>query len=224
MFNAKFAIVTLATVAISSAALAHGDQIYLYMDGATPTVATKLESDGSLVAGRAFAGELVWNAGQNAYSTNVPGWAWDTSLAPTDSLHFDFLYGLQKWNGTDFEAAGTTATVKLSFDSVTTGAGFVSGLTTLVGANDHWHYRYNINGFAENDPAAVGVYRLAFLATRLGSTNTQFPGFSVVLNLGDTEDNHMDALAFAYANPVPEPSSFIALGLGALVLRKKIRR
>lgn len=221
MKKIKIAAVAALFAVAPVSALAHGDTIHLYHVNNQPVVGMEHE-DGTIDPGiRAFGATLNWNATQAAYSTSSPGWTWDESFLSTDSLQIDSLLPLQVWNGATFVNSGLTAKILLGVDSYNTGNGFVAGFPSIIGADDHKHFRYNINGLAQGDPN-VAVYRLAFQGKRTGLGTERFPGISIVLNRGASTADADAALAYAQANPVPEPATGFTLAAGWLFLRRLI--
>lgn len=219
---------TLSTLVVSAVivaqASAHGDTIHLYYSGGVPSVGSMSDIDGSVTPQRAFLTNWNWIVSQNAFSTSDPGWNWDGAFLETDSLKFRVLTSLQKWNGFEFVDSEFNARIRLGTDSVTTVEGVTEGFSSVIGANDHFHYRYNLDGVAQSDSAAIGVYRLNFEGIRTSGTSTiNYPSFGLVLNRGADAITANAAFAYANANPVPEPASLTALALGAAALLRKKR-
>jgi hypothetical protein len=218
----KLTSIVAASLFVSALAVAHGKTLHLYTNNGAPAFGIKHE-DGTIHGERAYAGTLAWNATRGAYTTSSPGWTWGDEWAATDFHGFKVLTSAQVWNGTTFVDAANDFKILLGTSSITTGSGVVNGFNTEIGTNDHLHIRYNLLG-VENGAAGSEIYRLNFLGLRTtaAGATTEYPGFGLVLNRGGSAGDVAAALAYANANPVPEPATLAVLSLGAgFILRRR---
>ncbi len=150
-----------------------------------------------------------------------------TFTAPS-SVGFNFARSIAKWNGSGFvDVANTmTATKAIGSDTLTatSGSGWAPGIMLPVEANGEWHehYGWTLNGIGGADPE-VGVYRLALRMVSDDSSLTASNEFWVIVNNGDSEENHDAAIDYSY-EAVPEPATMLALGSGFAALLARRRR
>jgi hypothetical protein len=231
MLNIKFyACAGLMTISAFGFAQHSGD-VYVHANGGRLATGT-VDEDGNVESldSRVFAVELGEN---EPFFTDEPGF--DSPLGVfsiTSSIGFNFTGQLTKWNGSGFELTSETVTALHSIGaqnlSATTGTGFVNGFklpvedTGAAAGAWHRHIGWLLNGVGSNDPA-TGVYALKL---ELESTDTSLMKsreFWFILNNGDTEENHEEAIEFANT-VVPEPASILALGVGLLMVGRKKKK
>ncbi len=179
-------LVFLAMVAgVVPAAMPHGATIHHYRESGRPVIG-ELDEDGYLTEKSVWVTPWNWIASQGAFSTSDPGWSWDSTVEFSHSLSFRIVAPLRRWNGLAFVPSGRQVRITLGTNTLlTSSTSPTMGYATLVGANDHFHYRFNLVGVAQNDPTSVGVYRLDLEAIHLGGPSAvTFPRFALLFNRG----------------------------------------
>jgi hypothetical protein len=177
------------------------------------------------------------------------GSGFESSHFPDGSqMAFDILSDLRYWNGTGAVSFGNVTngeTLKLELFGSTvvgTGAGFYPGFVIdAVGPPNqpseglHEHLTSTLRGpnlLDPNNPAAAnGIYLMAMQLKLLQSNGTTpYPGIDPSLPFYVLYDHHAeagaidDAVAYAQANLVPEPSTWVLASMGALALFVICRR
>lgn len=193
---------------VCALAFAHGATVHFFTQDGQNKVGLMAE-DGTISMDDVFAPAFVspgfvWNVTQNAFSTTFPGWSWDLSWLETDFLSFDVLSRLEKWNGLTFVPAPTTATVKLNSSAVTVITPWTAGFKTPIGADDHFHYRYNLDEYGQSSTAANGIYRMFFRAVRWTNDVKAFPPFQIIYPLNASPADLQSATAWAQQHPIWE--------------------
>jgi len=204
----KWWLVVLAPLGMVSLAHAHGETVHFFNLGGQHKVGMMAE-DGTISMDDDFVPAFVspgfaWNVTQNAFSTTFPGWSWEQTWLETDWLSFDVLSRLEKWDGLRFVPAPTTATVKLNTSEITVSAPRTSGFKTQIGANDHFHYRYNLDGYGQSSTQANGIYRLFFRAVRWTNSVDAYPPFQMLFPLNANGADLETATAWARMHPIWE--------------------
>lgn len=156
------------------------------------------------------------------FNSTSPGFDFEDGILPGNSLFgFNILQPLLYWTGSGFSgAAGETMTIldSGSGQEATTGAGQVSGFKLAVDDEGgyHGHFTYFLNPASGQIAPASGIYllHLYLYSDALGADMGD--AFAIVFNWDSSEEMHEDAIAYANANVVPEPSSLVALAAGAL--------
>ncbi len=222
--NILSTLVVSATLVAQSAA--HGG-IYFYDVNGVPSLGY---SAATITAwpDRVARANWNWNVGQGAVSASSPSWS--TTPVAGDILSFKVLTSLQKWNGTEFVDSIYDARILYTgagnFVTNPTGATNGFGITMANSTTDYWHIRYNLEGVAQDNTDANGIYRLNFQASRtfMASNSTvTYPEFAILFNRGADQATSDAAFTYAKANVVPEPATItaMALGLAALLRRKQ---
>lgn len=163
---------------------------------------------------RVFEGELGLDP-VFPFSGDEPGIGSD--LVGT-TVTMSLLQGLGAWNGSGFSASsnGLLASYGGQDAFSTTGGSF----SFLVTAGLDLHPEYTL--FAPSGDPANGIYLAAFTVAAGG--NAASDTFWVVFNLGMSEAEHGEAVAWAEANLVPGPGALAAALACLTSARSRTRR
>jgi hypothetical protein len=150
------------------------------------------------------------------FSTDEPGIG--SNLVGT-TLTMNLLAGLGAWNGAGFSS--TSAYLLASYGGQdafsTTGGSF----SFLVSEGLDLHPEYTLLGAGNSDPAN-GIYLASFTFSSAGLADSDT--LYVVFNLGMSEADHEEAVAWVESNLVPAPSAiamFAMIGLGGFARRRR---
>ncbi len=150
------------------------------------------------------------------FSTDEPGIGSNLVGA---TLTMNLLAGLGAWNGAGFSS--TSAYLLASYggqDAFSTTGGAFSFLVT---EGLDLHPEYTLLGAGNTDPAN-GIYLAAFTFSSAGLADSET--LYAVFNLGMTEADHEEAVAWVESNLVPAPSAiamFAMIGLGGFARRRR---
>ncbi|MCW5936102.1 MAG: PEP-CTERM sorting domain-containing protein [Fimbriimonadaceae bacterium] len=219
----KTTLAALAVIGGNTLAFAHGETMHLFLDNGVPAMGLRDETS-QVTKQRAFQGTFTWNAALNAYSTSSPGWTWSDEWEPSDELGFNVLTSVQRWDGAQFVNAGQQFRISLEGKSIDTTGGYNAGFFTVIGADDHKHFRYTLLGVAQGD-LDTAVYRINLEGIRHEhhDHDIRYPGFGLVLNRGASQESFNAAYDYALRNPVPEPVTLASLvtTIAAMLRRRR---
>lgn len=156
------------------------------------------------------------------FNSTSPGFDFEDGILAPDSLFgFNILQPLLFWTGSGFSAtAGEAMTIvhSGSGQEATTGAGPASGFKLAVDDEGgyHGHFTFFLNPASGQSAPASGIYLLHLYLYSEALGVDMGDAFAIVFNWDSTEEMHEDAIAYANANVVPEPSSLFALAAGAV--------
>jgi len=221
----KHLVGVLCAGAIAPAAVAHFD-VYVGIEaGAITTGGIDVDTLDYSPDVRVFGADLGEFPTPPGFG-DEPGYFSDT-LTPGASFAFDIVDGLRAWDGSDFDdLAAQSVTLSKGSDSATTpgtAGGFVAGFFfATADGSGHIHEHLNLELAPNND---VGIYLLSLqLRTDAPGIGTS-PTFWVVLNNGEDEEVHDEAVAWAESHLVPAPAGgpvICACGVFTL-LRRRMR-
>ncbi len=157
----------------------------------------------------------------NSFATDEPGYDSDPgTFDPGSSIGFNILQPLALWNGSGFDDLNPTIDETLAItyafsaaniDRRDTAAGPVDGFTVPVNGEGAWHrhltYTLLGDGGSITDAPDDGIYKLALALFASDDNIADSNPFSIVFNLGLSENEHDAAIAFALqpASPDPDP-------------------
>jgi len=144
----------------------------------------------------------------------IGGAAADLGLPAGATLTLRMAAGLGVWNGSGFDAAGTSMTV--DYGPLSVGSAMGGDLDFLITDDYDLHPVYSI------DPtAATGAYILEFSAMMDGFASSE--SFWIVFNLGLDDLVFEEAVEWTEANYAPAPGALVAFGVAGLASRRRRR-
>jgi len=151
---------------------------------------------------------LVYSSGHNSFTSSDP--QWEEIFIINDAI-LDFLSG----NAIKLDLSNTAM------------ANIYGGTTTnLVTADDsvvNLHYCIDIDGLQASDNSIINFYTDDFTFSAEGGKYAY--GYIEGTYYNTTMDFHIsffDDTSYSHINTIPEPTTFLLLGLGGLLLRKRI--
>lgn len=232
-----------ALLAVSASAQhAHSDVDAIVESGKIVFEGPGLVSDGSgFISGtgsRVYEAEFGAEFGSAANETDDPGFNLeDFSFTPGDFLAFDVVNTLSFWDGASWltstpgsetlsitDVVGTSTTT-VSDSLITNSLGLIDQSDGDGGVHTHLEFLIDSN-------ATAGTYLLEFILRGFsdsGLTNEAYTASDsvfIAFNFGLTEESFetsIDALGVTAAVPVPAAWLFLASGLGALVMGRRLK-
>jgi len=227
-------IVSVASLAASSVALAHGEGVDVLLrvsDGQIVTGSWSHDTD-TVVEARERVFAFEW--GEDVGSPNIadePGFFAEEGTLAGLEWGVNFVDAVRVWNGSDFSTVSPD-TVTFEFlgveqDTPTTAGGFTAGFGIPVGPggfDDHYEIALN----APTDGSVSGVYLIAMQAFAQSSTlGADVPEasrtFWFVGNFGADEMDHEAAIEYVEDVIVPAPGAAALFAMGGLALARRRR-
>lgn len=195
---------------------------------------------GKLTLGESVLGaemELVGSAPNQVFTTDEPGF---DSLVGTftagTAVGFNILSPLGLWNGSGFDVINPSTgpvltisnTVGLTTFSASTSTGYVDGYTLDANNDGQWHKHLGFNllgdGGVTTSIAGEGIYLLELELFSTDPSISPSDSLFIVFNNGGElwEETHDQAVEWAEANLVPEPTTAMVLvGLTGIMLVRR---
>ena len=230
MINKLVVAAFLGVFAASANAAPHahaGDVDSVFEDGVIA-----IETGISLTNG-GFLFETEFGELGNPYGTDEPGFVLDDgSFSSGNVLGFEVQSVLNFWDGVSWEATGSDSVSLIdTLDETTTVS--ATGIINPVGVIDEADSEGGVHthiDFAINESAATGAYLVelvlkGFTDATLTNSFTASDSIFIAFNYGLDEEAYelsVDALGISEV-PVPAAWLFLASGLGALVLGRRVK-
>jgi hypothetical protein len=227
-------IVSAASLAVSSVALAHGEGVDVLLrvdDGQIVTGSWSHDTD-TVVEARERVFAFEWGeGGEGPNIADEPGFFAETGTLAGLEWGVNFVDAVRVWNGSDFDTV-SPHTVTFEFlsveqDTPTTAGGFTQGFGIPVGSggfDDHYEIVLN----APTDGSASGVFLISMSAFAQSSTlGASVPAasdnFWFVGNFGADEMDHEAAIEYVEEFIVPAPGAAALFAMGGLALARRRR-
>ena len=227
-------VLTVSAVAsVSSAALAHGEDVDVLLqvlDGDIVTGSWSHDTD-SVVEERERVFAFEWGNDEGANISDEPGFFAQPGTLDGLSWGVNFVDAVRVWDGSDFDAVSpNTVTYELLGAEQTTpteAGGVTGGFAIPVGAggfDDHYEIVLN----APTDGSADGVYLIAMQVFSVPTSEragvpADSQTFWFVGNFGADELDHEAAIEYVEDVLVPAPGAASLLALGGLVGARRRR-
>ena len=172
---------------------------------------------------RVFDSEVTDELIEGVWNTEEPGFQSYENLTPNIKLRINFLSPLMQWDGSKFVNSSSTLSMNNPNGSgmITTCSGKVDGFWMSANSDGYFHQHpiRTINGTPDD-----GIYMLLANLESDNHSVSSSDSFAILYSKNADESEMGNAISYAQANAVPEPSGMLALITGAaglFTLRRK---